>query len=244
MKQLGGIAVLVLALSVLLQACVSTGGRSQNPEQAADIYADLGAEYLQKGNLELALIKLKRSLEINSEHKAATHYIAETYKQMGNIELADEYYLEAVALDPENPNLLNNYGAFLCGQGRIEESEDYIIRAANTSGYRSPELAYENLGLCALGTNDNAKAESYFRQALKINPSLPRSLYQIALIRFEAEDYLRARAFIERLHVIGYTRPSLQLAIKIEQAQGDSEAVGRYMGLLKEKYPDADLGNL
>lgn len=241
MKQLSRFAVLVLGLSVVLQGCVSSGGRSQNPEQAADIYADLGAEYLQKGNLELALIKLKRSLDIDDDHKAANHYIAETYKQMGNIEQADEYYLKAVTLDPDNPNLLNNYGAFLCGQGRIEESENYIIQAANTSGYRSPELAYENLGLCALGSNDSSKAESYFRQALKINPSLPRSLYQIALLRFEAEDYLRARAFIERLHALGYTRPSLQLAIKIEQAQGNSEAVGRYMGLLKEKYPEAEL---
>lgn len=235
------IFTLFIASFLFIQGCVSTGGRSKNPEQAANIYADLGLQYMQQGNLELALIKLERSLEIDENHKIANHYIAEVYKQLGNMEIAGEYYKKAVKLDPKNPNILNNYGAFLCSQGQFEKSEIYILRAVNSPRYRTPELAYENLGVCALATKNIDKAETYFRQALAINPSLPSPLYQMALIQFDKNDYLRARAFIERLHSVGYTRPSLQLAIKVEQALGDSQAVSRYIGLLKEKYPEAEL---
>ncbi len=235
------IFVLFIISIFSLQACVSTGGRSKNPEQAANIYADLGLQYMQQGNLDLALIKLGRSLEIDENHKQANHYIAELYKQMGDTEMAEQYYKKAVKLEPDNPNILNNYGAFLCSQGHFEKSEGYILRAVKTPRYRTPELAYENLALCALATKNIEKAESYFRQSLAINPSLPNPLYQMALIQFDKNDYLRARAFIERLHNVGYTRPSLQLAIKVEQAQGDSAAVGRYISLLKEKYPEAGL---
>lgn len=241
MIRIRGVAFLVICLALLTQGCVSTSNRHEDPEQAANIYADLGLEYLRQGNLELSLIKLKRSLELNEDHKAANHYIAEVYKQMGQKELADEHFKKAVKLDPSNPTLLNNYGAFLCGEGRFDESETYFVKAAESPRYRKPELAYENLGLCAMSTENKDKAEPYFRKALKINPKLPKSLYQLAQLNFDKHDYLHARAFIQRLNEMGYSEPSLQLAIKIERAQGDEAAVEKYTKLLQEKYPDADV---
>ena len=231
MKLLSRIGVAVL-ISMLLQACVTSGQRSEDPEKAAQIYADLGLEYLRQGKLDLALMKLERSLELNKKYPQAHHYIAEVYKQMGDEELAEKFYKSALHFDSENPMLLNNYGAFLCQQSRIDESEKYFLRAANLSGYRTPELAFENLALCALQNHDKVKAEEYFRKALATNPSLHKSLYQMAQLSYEDGVYLKARAFIQRFHAIGQTEQSLKLGIRIEKALGDNAAVDRYRNAL------------
>ncbi len=228
MKKLPLLGVLMLSLS-LMQGCVSTQPeRKENPEQAAKIYADLGLQYLRQGDLEMSLDRLKRSLEIDSKNPAANHYIAEVYKQLGNMQSADDHFKLAVRYDRENPMVLNNYGAFLCEQGRFEESEGYFLQAAKIPDYRTPELAYENLALCALQTGNREEAEEYFRKALEIRPNLPKSLYQMALLNYQKGEYFRARAFIQRFHSLGKTEQSLNLGIKIEEALGDISAADNY----------------
>lgn len=238
MKFFGLLALVVMIVS-LMQGCVSTDKREANPGKAAAIYADLGLQYLRQGNLELAQAKLERSLELDSKNAAAHHYIAEVYKQRNNWEQAEQHYSKAVRYDEENPMLLNNYGAFLCERGRFSESEEYFLRAARLPSYRTPELAYENLALCALQTDNSATAEAYFRKALQIRPSLPKSLYQMALISYQQGEYLSARAFIERFHVIGRTPQSLKLGIRIEEALGDEIAADKYRERLSRQFPDS-----
>lgn len=234
MKQLTLVTIIFSLL--LMQGCVSNQSRNEDPEKAATIYADLGLEYLRKGNLELALVKLERSLELDNKHPKANHYIAEVYKQMGNLDLADEYYGKAVKYDSENPMLLNNYGAFLCDQGRIEESEEYFIRASKTPRYRNPELTYENIALCAMQAENIEKAEEFFRKALQIRPALHKSLYQMANISYDKKEFMKARAFIERFHSIAKTESSLKLGIQIEEALGDETAVEEYRQALSARF--------
>ena len=234
MNRLAWLGVAVL-FSMLLQGCVTSGMRNEDPEKAAKIYAELGLEYLRQGKLKLALTKLERSLELNKKNPLAHHYIAETYKQMGDMESAEKYYNSAIYYDDENPLLLNNFGALLCQQSRVDESEEYFLRAANSSKYRTPELAYENLALCALQNGDKEKAEQYFRKALTVNPALHKSLYQLALLNYDAGDFMKARAFIQRFHAIGETEQSLKLAIRIERALGNNAAVDRYKKSLSSK---------
>jgi type IV pilus assembly protein PilF len=235
----GKLFIGVFAALFLTAGCVSMDKREADPEKAAQIYADLGLQYLRQGNLELARVKLERSLELEGKNADAHHYIAEVYKQLGNRELALQHYSKAVRYDADNPMLLNNYGAFLCEQGRLKEAEEYFLQAAHLPTYRTPELAYENLALCALQTEHPETAEAYFRKALQIRPSLPKSLYQMALISYQQGEYLSARAFIERFHAIGRTAQSLKLGIRIEEALGAEAAADKYRKLLSTRFPDA-----
>lgn len=234
MKQVQLFGVILLSL-ILLSGCVAVNKRSKDPDKAAQIYADLGLQYLRQGKLDLALTKLENSLEIDSKQPQANHYIAEVYKELGDRETADEYYNKALKYDAENPMLLNNYGAFLCGEGRIDAAEEYFNRAAEVPRYRNPELVYENLALCALQNGSMEKAEKYFRKALSSQPKLPKSLFQMAALSYEQNKFLNARAFIQRFHALGRTEQSLKLAIKIEQALDDTAAVERLQQTLREQ---------
>lgn len=227
-------------LVAVITGCVGGRGASdaKDPERAAGIYADLGLGYLQQEKLDLALDKLQRALEMQSDHPAANHYIAEVYNRMGETEKADHYFKKAVELNEQNPMVLNNYGAFLCNQRKFEAAESYFLRAAKTPRYRTPELVYENIGLCAHRINNNAKAEEYFRKALQMRADLPKSLLQMAALSYESKQNLQARAFLQRFHSVNAQTPySLALGIKIEQAQGDMRAVAGYRDALQKQYP-------
>jgi type IV pilus assembly protein PilF len=228
---------------LMLQACVqhnSRGTSAKSDEEVAQLYTDLGLGYLRQGKLDLSLTKLKHALEIDKNKPDANHYIAEIYKQMDEFELAEKHYAKAIILDKENPMLLNNYGAFLCGQSRFEDAEKYFLRAVGVKRYRTPELAFENLALCAQRTDNVVKAEEYFRKALGIRPELAKSLFQMSGISYKKQDYMRARAFLQRFHsVVNETEQSLKLGIKIERALEDELAVKKYQQQLREKFPHA-----
>ena len=236
------IALLVVLSMFVLQGCSQHGLKpGQDKKKAAQIYSDLGLGYLGQGKVELALTKLKRSLQLDNKQVEAHHYIAEVYNQLEEYELADAHYTKAVSLAPPTPMLLNNYGAFLCERSRFEDAEKYFLRAATTKRYRSPELAYENLALCALRTKNTEKAETYFRKALGMNAGLPKSLYQMARLNYDKKDYLRARAFLQRFQSVSNdTERSLKLGIHIEKALGSREGEKEYQEKLRRLFPHAD----
>lgn len=232
---------MVAAAALWMQGCAQTTGPKTDKEkaEAVHIYSDLGLGYLRQGKLDLAQEKLQRALEIKDDDPATNHYIAEVYKQQGEAEKAERYYDKAVELDPKNPMLLNNYGAFLCEQSRIADAEKYFLRAANAPRYQTPELAYENLALCAQRMNNVEQAEEYFRKALVINSKLPKSLYQLAQLSYDKKDYLKARAFLQRYHgVAPQSEQSLKLAIRIEEALGSEQSLQEYRDALKSRFPD------
>lgn len=234
--------LLAITVALLLQGCAQTGGPKGPTEtaEAVRIYSDLGLGYLRQGKFDQALAKLKRALELNSKDPDSNHYIAEVYKQLGEIKEANRYFDKAADLDPKNPMLLNNYGAFLCEQSRFVDAEKYFLRAATLPRYQTPELAYENLALCAQRVNDPVQAETYFRKALAINPKLQKSLYQMAQLSYDNKEYLKARAFVQRYQEgVEPSELGLKLAIKIETALGNEAALQEYRQVLKSHFPDA-----
>ena len=49
-----------------------------------------------------------------------------------NLEKADEYFARAVALDPENAQARNNYGAYLYQMKRYHDAIQQLTRAGST----------------------------------------------------------------------------------------------------------------
>ena len=239
MTGLGKIWALVLVLTVT--GCVTTGGDEMpksNPRDAAKINAELGLQYMEQGNDELAMQKLQHALKLDSRSADAHHYIALLYVKLGKNSEAERNYSEALALTPSNPMLLNNYGLFLCRQGKLEEAQKKFLAAAKQSFYKTPEVAYNNAGICALEVPDQAKAEEYFRDALKVNPNMPDALFEMADLKFKQGKYLHARAFIQRYLDVAPVAPAvLLLAIKVERNLGDQGNAAKFAKQLQDKFP-------
>lgn len=233
----------ILGLTACGQSSVRPG--HDQKESLAQIYTNLGLAYIQQGSRDIALEKLIKALEHDPDFPDAHHYIASVYQQQGQLEKAEQHYQRALRLDAENPMLQNNYGTFLCDRDKYLEAEKLFLSIAKNPQYKTPELAYENAGLCAQRSADLQKAERYFRAALDMNAKLPNALYQMAVLTYNTGRHLPARAYLQRYsELVSYTPQSLWLGIRIERKLGDAQAAANYAAQLKSNFPGAEEARL
>jgi type IV pilus assembly protein PilF len=127
-----------------------------------------------------------------------------------------------------------NYGRLLCASGKTEQGEQQFLQVVRNKLFAMPEIAYTGAGICARARNDLPLAESYFHQALDANPYAAGTLLELASLSFEQKKFLDARQYLQRYHQrVGYSPGSLDLAIKIEEALGDTRERDKYSRLLE-----------
>lgn len=231
----------------LLAACVTEQPkgleqRSQpNLEEAARINTELGANYARQGLYDVATEKLRKAIDQNGRYAQAHTVLAYVYTQRGDPAAAEAEYRRALDLDGSDPELRNNFGVFLCSQGKTTEADRYFNAALQDRNYSTPEAAWTNAGLCLLKAGQPARAEEDFRQALKINAEFPEALVQMASLRVGRGDFTTARTYLQRYDRIGKPRPdTLLLWSRTERGLGDTAAAGRHESLLIQNYPESE----
>jgi type IV pilus assembly protein PilF len=238
---------LALLLSlVLFSGCTTVGedgrviDKEKQREEASRANTMLGIEYMRAGNYEVSREKLDKALASDPDNTSAIDAMAVLYEKVGEPGMAETYYKKSLRLNPDNPRGHNNYGQFLCQQGRYQDAEKEFLSAANDPFYQTPALAVTNIGLCALRIPDEEMAEKYFRQALEWDPLYPPALLQMAKLNYSRSNYLGARAYMQRYQESGRNTPeSLWLAIRIEYALDDHAAWGNYALTLRNEFPDS-----
>jgi len=206
----------------------------------ADIYIELSAAYLREGNLSEAFKNAKKAVIVDSSSSNAHYVLALVQQRLGQVEAADEAYRKAVALDPRNPGALNAYGLFLCDQRRYADADGYFRRALGNPLYSTPWLAWHNAGWCKELSGDLDQAERDYRSALQVNPRFAPSLLGMAKISFEDQNYLSARAYLQRYaEVAPHTAESLWLGVRNENQLGDKNQMASYGLKLRRMFPDS-----
>lgn len=232
----------LLALA-LLAGCATGTGRAGTTaaEEAARTNTQLGVYYLRQGNLSQAMVKLRKALEQDSRYADAHMAMALVYERMNEPRQAEERFRRAIALEPDNSEARNNFGRFLCGEGRLDEALEQFRTAAANPVYDRPALALTNAGLCSRQAGELRKAEDFFLSALQTNGRFARALISMAELRYANGEYLSARGFYQRyLQVVaGQTPASLWLGVRIETALGNTDEAASYSLVLKSKYPES-----
>ena len=238
--------VTISFMVVFLAGCTTSGGpvrpsKKDRDLAAADANYQLGLNYWQQGRTDLALEKLKRSLEQNKNHSFAHVTIALVYESIGDQDLADKHWRQAIRANPRDPDTQVNYGIFLCKNKKdYRKAEEFFMKAAKNTSYRTPWNAYSNAGICVKLIPDLEQAEIYFRTALSFQPRFPDALAQMALLSFEDENFLGARAFIERHdQSAGLTAAMLWLAVQVEMKLGDKLIARDYGDRIRREFPEA-----
>ncbi len=233
---------LVLLLCLLLTACASggetkTGGKSE-ARKAAETNTALGRQYLDRKQYEVSLEKLKRAVALDNTYAPAHTLLGVLYETIGEMNKAGEEYKLAVRYDPENGDVNNNYAVFLCGQGQYKEASRHFDTALKDPFYTTKYVAAGNAGLCALSNNDLDRAELYLRQSLEYDNKYAPALLPMAQVSYRKEDYLRARAFLQRFESVSeINSESLYLGYLIESKLGDGKAASQYRENLMDRFP-------
>jgi type IV pilus assembly protein PilF len=224
-------------IALLLTAACASAPQKAREMEAARLNTRMGVDYAQKGQYPSALQRLQRALSQDEQYVDAHVAIAFVYQAQGDTKKAERHYRRALALNSTDPSLKNNFGTFLCSVGKIEEGERYLLDAVKDPRYPTPAVAWTNAGLC-VKKSDEAKAEQYFREALRIDVGSREALAQMALLSHRHQDYLRTRAFLQRYDLQkSATAELLYVAARTERALGDAAAAAALEARLLKEFP-------
>ena len=236
-------------IALLLSTLVACGGdtvkqkeEAKKDKNAAVLHAQLASGYIRRGDLEIAEEKLLKAIAFDETYVPAYTTMAVLKTMIGNIEEAENFYLEALDLDPRNPELHNNYGTFLCDTGKLEKAFEQFDIALKNQFYNTPEAAHANLGYCMLQAEepDFKKAEKHLRAGLKVNPNLSSALLAMGELGVRTNKYLMARAYMQRYHAQNKpTAYSLWLQIQAELALGDKPNFIKLSKQLLDAFPES-----
>jgi type IV pilus assembly protein PilF len=232
-------------LTALLGGCASQQERDPydetNTQKAVESNTALGLEYMNRGQYEVALGKLKKAVREDPNYAPAQTVLAVLYEQLGEQELAGRHYKRAYEAAPADVDVNNNYGVYLCKTGKEKQAIEHILLALDDPFYATPAIALTNAGSCALGAGNLEEADGYLRRALKIEQELPDALLNMARLSYEQKKFLTARAFMQRYEASASHSPdTLLLAYRIETASGNSKAATTYKLMLESNFPESD----
>lgn len=243
--------LLILSMAFILTAC--GGGQNNVKEDKAEkslkhasmTNVQLGVGYLRRGQYEVAQEKLLKAIEQDSRNIDAYTTMAFLLMQINKMEEAEEYYLDALDIKENDPDLRNSYGTYLCRAGRVDDAMEQFKEAYTNPFYKSVYLAYANAGNCLIGTERYEQAEKYLRKALKLQPELSDALISMAELSIKTKKHLKARAYIQRFHAINKpSAESLWVQVQAERALGAKEHYHKYARQLLDEYPDSEQAGL
>ena len=247
----GAMAALAAALlAVLLAGCASQQAVSQRRD-AAIYNTELGIAYMRRGDLAIAQTKLDRAVQENPDDPDVHNARALLFARMGESRRADHEFREAIRLGNKNPDFENNYAVYLCNAGRVDEGVQTFVSAAHNPLYMTPELAYDNAGVCLRTAHRDVEAEQMFTDALTIRPTFAQAVWELADINFSQGKLVQARQEIDAFLGANQETPDLLLlAVKVTRAQKDPLDAELYARRLQLDFPNsaqaralADLGH-
>lgn len=214
-------------------------GESRRREQVR-LHVGRAVQLLREGRVDDAAGEVRSALRMDPSSADALTVMAQVELARGNQAGAGDYFSRAASAAPDEGAVLNNYGAWLCGQGRAAEAMPWFDRAIAAPGYRERTDALANAGACAEAAGDPTRVERDLRAALELDPENAVALSAMAGYRYRNGRHLEARAFSERrLAAAAATADALVLASQIEEELGDMAAAARYRERLGREFPDA-----
>lgn len=235
-----GQLALGVMLGVLLGGCASRPlSEEEMLQKPAGLNVTMGIGYMEQGRYDVAMEKLEKAIHEDPALPEAYVAMARLYRLLGKPEVADGYFSKALHLAGNRPDILADYGIYLCQARQWEQAEASFAKAIANPSYARPEYAHAAAGRCALLAHDIVRAKNHFLAALNISPFYEPALRAMAHISYETGDFGMAQSMVERyMHAVpAPDADMLYLAVLIARAQGRQDLAGKYRDDLLRLFP-------
>ena len=247
-KLLAGVAMVVaMAQPVLAQFNFESGNtqrvqNSNDPRNRAKIHTELGAMYFQAGNYAVALDELQIALNADSSYYQAYSVRGLVRTALKENDKAESDFRRALDIAPNDPEVNNNYGWYLCETGKERQSIVYFLNALKSPLYETPDRAYTNAGTCALKAGDLEGAQNYLLKALQLSRdgAMPARM-ELAKLFYRRGILEESRIYLN--DALKMMEPpsaeALWLGVRIERKLGNRAAEGGFASQLRSRYPSS-----
>ncbi len=225
------------------QAGSSADASVSDPRSRAKIHTELGALYFQAGNPAAALEHLSFALEIDSRFHQAYSVRGLVYASLREFDKAEADFGRALSRAPDDPEVNNNYGWFLCETGKEAQSIAYFLKALKDPLYETPDRAYTNAGNCALKAGDMDKAQTYLLQAVRLSrDGAVLARLTLATLFYKRGIFNESRIYLaDVLRMMEPPAPeALWLSARLERRLGNKGAEEGFIAQLRSRYPTSN----
>lgn len=170
--------ILVFSFSV---SCKNAQQRLED-ERLSMLYHNAGVNYFSNNNYENAVQNFGNAVKYDKANAYYLNDLALTYSMLGEYDKAIQYYKKALSIKPEAPEIRNGLASVLAIQGNLADAIVEWGKVIKDPLYKSPGIAYFNLGNACFLLNDVKNAEINFTEVLKYNPQHVESLYFLGII--------------------------------------------------------------
>lgn len=210
--------------------------------RSAKLHTELGSRYFMSGQNAFALEELSIALVADSSYYPAYSVRGLVFASLKQHDKAEDDFRRALNLAPNDADVNNNYGWYLCETGKERQSIAYFLNALKNPLYETPDRAYTNAGRCALKAGDQVGAEGYLQQALRLaQDGAPEARLQMAMVYYKRDALEDARRFLNDAlkQMEPPTAFALWLGIRLERKLGNKVTEGGYAAQLRSRYPDS-----
>lgn len=236
--------LIMIMLALSISACATTSQLSPNPKQTSILKTQIAVEYIKSGNIDAAKNALDDAVEKDPNNALAYMMLGVTYQldsSKESLKKADIAFKKAISIEPENPQIRNNYGQYLFFVENYKAAITEFYFAANSVGYSARDTAYSNLGYSYYNTGDETKAKAAFISSLKINPRLPDALLGVASVFYDLgniDDAINVyKDYSNLIPKQNRDAKALWLGIRIAHINEDHVEKNSLVDLLSTKYP-------
>jgi type IV pilus assembly protein PilF len=218
-------------------APVSEQAAAGMAEKSAKTHTELAGLYLQAGNLAIAREEALLATLIDPGYAPGFDLLGLVHMALNDMAAARTAFERAVQLAPGDPQIANDYGWFLCQNGREQEAFKFFEAAARNPLYKTPTKPYTNAGLCYLRIKDDKAAEENFRRAATVDGSNAQAIYHLSNLVYKQGDFASARKYLGEVHrLMDPNAESLWLGVRIERKLGDRQAEAGYASQLRRRF--------
>lgn len=125
--------------------------------------------YQMKGELDFAIERYERSIEVHPTAEAHT-FLGWTLSFQGRLEEATEECLRAIEIDPEFGNPYNDIGVYLMQEDKLDESIPWFEKAKQAKRYEPRQFPFMNAGRVYLRQGRWWEALHEFEGAVRLAP--------------------------------------------------------------------------
>jgi len=245
--------LLPVLASVLLAACANTGtapaaereiktdSDQTDADRRAGIRLELAQGYFSRGQFTTALDELKLALQAKPDMREAVNLRGLVYAAMGDNQLAEEAFRRALAVYPNDPDTLHNYGWFMCQQQRWPTADSLFDQALAQASYRAPARTLLAKGVCEARSGRMLVAEKTLSRAFELDPGNPAISVNLSEVLYRNNELERARFYAKRVNdqPEQVNAQSLWLQLRVERRIGNTGNVDDLALQLRRKYPQS-----
>jgi Tfp pilus assembly protein PilF len=166
---MGGRLALTVAVWLVLTALLGCAQDRAALKKRAEARQSMGFSLIQDGQLEAGLNELIQAAKLDPENAEIQNAIALAYRDLGNTDEAIRHFRNALTLRPDYPDAENNLGTVYLIRREYENAIQHFEKASHSLSYRTPYMAYTNLGYAYHQMGRFQKAIEYYQKAVERN---------------------------------------------------------------------------